>query len=201
MLSLCAFDISVGVGAFVIGLSQISSFFSCSRTFYFRTSLSTSVTLLVLNPRQWSFAIHSNLKIWKSDAPKVPKQAKPKSDCVINLFNNNFYQFLLGEFWCSHNASDPMKSTVVLDYMCSRGLSGLPEVILTKSLLYEKNLYLSFYQRYQITSKQSCFCLWNLSHDPAMFTPWPLELLCYSYGSANIIHSFCDIWGHLNGHW
>ena len=28
LLSLCPFDISVGVGAFVIGLSQISSFFS-----------------------------------------------------------------------------------------------------------------------------------------------------------------------------
>ena len=28
MLSLCPFDISVGVWAFVIGLSQISSFFS-----------------------------------------------------------------------------------------------------------------------------------------------------------------------------
>ena len=30
LLSLCLFDISVGVGAFVIGLSQISSFFSYS---------------------------------------------------------------------------------------------------------------------------------------------------------------------------
>ena len=30
VLSLCPFDISVGVGAFVIGLSQISSFFSVS---------------------------------------------------------------------------------------------------------------------------------------------------------------------------
>ena len=30
VLSLCPFDISVGVGAFVIGLSQISSFFSCN---------------------------------------------------------------------------------------------------------------------------------------------------------------------------
>ena len=29
-LSLCPFDLSVGVGAFVIGLSQISSFFSCN---------------------------------------------------------------------------------------------------------------------------------------------------------------------------
>ena len=28
VLSLCPFDISVGVGAFVIGLSEISSFFS-----------------------------------------------------------------------------------------------------------------------------------------------------------------------------
>ena len=33
VLSLCPFDISVGVGAFVIGLSQISSFFSY-RIFY-----------------------------------------------------------------------------------------------------------------------------------------------------------------------
>ena len=31
VLSLCPFDISVGVGAFVIGLSQISSFFSYTR--------------------------------------------------------------------------------------------------------------------------------------------------------------------------
>ena len=29
VLSLCSFDISVGVGAFVIGLSQNSSFFPC----------------------------------------------------------------------------------------------------------------------------------------------------------------------------
>ena len=32
MLSLCPFDISVGIGAFVIGLSQLSSFFSYSYT-------------------------------------------------------------------------------------------------------------------------------------------------------------------------
>ena len=31
LLSLCPFDISAGVGAFVIGLGQISSFFSCMR--------------------------------------------------------------------------------------------------------------------------------------------------------------------------
>ena len=30
LLSLCPFDIAVGVSTFVIGLSQISSFFSCS---------------------------------------------------------------------------------------------------------------------------------------------------------------------------
>ena len=33
VLSLCPFDISVCVGAFVIGLSQISSFFSLSEVF------------------------------------------------------------------------------------------------------------------------------------------------------------------------
>ena len=37
MLSRCFLDFSVGVGAFVIGLSQISSFFS----FYVTTSSST----------------------------------------------------------------------------------------------------------------------------------------------------------------
>ena len=30
MMSRCFLDFSVGVGAFVIGLSQISSFFSCN---------------------------------------------------------------------------------------------------------------------------------------------------------------------------
>ena len=34
MLSLCPFYISVGVGAFVIGLSQISSFFSWKIMFF-----------------------------------------------------------------------------------------------------------------------------------------------------------------------
>ena len=34
VLSLCPFDISVGVGAFVIGLSQISSFFSFDAGFW-----------------------------------------------------------------------------------------------------------------------------------------------------------------------
>ena len=40
MLSLCPFDISVGVGAFVIGLSQISSFFSNSNALYGQLHLS-----------------------------------------------------------------------------------------------------------------------------------------------------------------
>ena len=45
MLSRCFLDCSVGVGVFVTGLSQISSFFSCFRTFQFQTSLGTSVLL------------------------------------------------------------------------------------------------------------------------------------------------------------
>ena len=42
MLSRCFFDFSVGVGAFVIGLSQISSFFSFNR------SLSNLVRILIM---------------------------------------------------------------------------------------------------------------------------------------------------------
>ena len=54
MLSLCPFDISVGVGAFVIGLSKISSFFSFSIhlfnyiVFVLTFSVCISCTLLIL---------------------------------------------------------------------------------------------------------------------------------------------------------
>ena len=45
VLSFCPFDISVGVGAFVIGLSQISSFFSYGM-FWINTLLCTLLQLL-----------------------------------------------------------------------------------------------------------------------------------------------------------
>ena len=35
----------------------------------------------------------SSLKSWKSDVPKLPKQAEVKRDCVINQQNYNFNQF------------------------------------------------------------------------------------------------------------
>ena len=44
MLSRCCLDCSVGVGVFVTGLSQISSFFS----FEYRTSLGISILFRVL---------------------------------------------------------------------------------------------------------------------------------------------------------
>ena len=49
VLSFCPFDISVGVGAFVIGLSQISSFFSSliNRTIQIWVNVSNFTTLLV----------------------------------------------------------------------------------------------------------------------------------------------------------
>ena len=47
MLSLCPFDISVSIGAFVIGLSQISSFFSLSCLDNFDTNLYNSSDLSV----------------------------------------------------------------------------------------------------------------------------------------------------------
>ena len=43
VLSLCPFDISAGVGAFVIGLSQISSFYSASKSRYDWKSLKRNV--------------------------------------------------------------------------------------------------------------------------------------------------------------
>ena len=45
----------------------------------------------VLNPRQWSLAKQNSLK---SDAQKVPKQAKAKRDDAINPKNNNLNYFL-----------------------------------------------------------------------------------------------------------
>ena len=50
--------------------------------------------------RQWHSPSSWNMKRYfykvvkmKSDASKVPKQAKAKRDCVINPQNYNFYQF------------------------------------------------------------------------------------------------------------
>ena len=47
----------------------------------------------VLNPRQWPLAKQTNLKRWKSHAPKVPKQAQAKRDGVINPQKYNWSQF------------------------------------------------------------------------------------------------------------
>ena len=52
VLSLCPFDISVGVGAFVIGLSQISSFFSLYHTGVSNTRTCSPPILLRSKPRQ-----------------------------------------------------------------------------------------------------------------------------------------------------
>ena len=49
VLSLCPFDTSVGVGAFVIGLSQISSFFSTDTASY------STIAPLRLDGRHWFF--------------------------------------------------------------------------------------------------------------------------------------------------
>ena len=42
-----------------------------------------------MNPRQWSFAKQSILKV-ENCGPKVPKQAEAKRDGVINPHNYNF---------------------------------------------------------------------------------------------------------------
>ena len=67
----------------------------------------------------------------KSDAPKVPKQAKAKWDYVINTRNYNFNQFN-SKIVCSQNATNQPKSVVELGYMFPRGLSSPPVVTLAK---------------------------------------------------------------------
>ena len=50
--------------------------------------------------------------------PNVPKQAEAKRYRVINTQNYNFNQFLNGNFLCSQNATNQLKPTVFLIYMC-----------------------------------------------------------------------------------
>ena len=78
MLSLCPFDISAGVGAFVIGLSQISSFFSNKDTSWPRGTLEIVIQKVVWLIRGsysaiWSIPL-TNVK-WHSDPwPTVTSQ-------------------------------------------------------------------------------------------------------------------------------
>ena len=58
MLSLCPFDISVGVWAFVIGLSQISSFFSL----HFKTTVTGPIDSTIKD--FWQM-------VWENDVDKI----------------------------------------------------------------------------------------------------------------------------------
>ena len=62
---------------------------------------------------------------------KCRNKVKPM-DRVINPQNYNFNQFEDRKFWCSQNDTNQPKSTVELGYMCPRGLTGPPAVILAK---------------------------------------------------------------------
>ena len=79
------------------------------------------------------------LKRLKNNVTKVPKA---KRNGVINPQNYNVYQFQHSKFRCSQNATNQMKSTVELSYMCPRGRLGPPAVTLTKQLKYEQRLLL-----------------------------------------------------------
>ena len=85
----------------------------------------TEPSSVILNQRKW-------FKKLKSDAPKVPKQAKAKRDSETNPHNDNFNRFKHRQFRCSQNATNQLNLTVELGYMCPRGLSGPPAVTLTK---------------------------------------------------------------------
>ena len=68
----------------------------------------------------------------KSDAQKVPKEAKVKRDGVINPQNYNCNQILAQKILMLSNARNQPKSIVELGYMCHRGLTGPPAVTITK---------------------------------------------------------------------
>ena len=70
----------------------------------------------------------------KSDAQKVPKEAKAKRDGVINPQNYNFNQISTQKILMVSNATNQPKSTVEFGFMCPRGLTGPPAVTLTKKL-------------------------------------------------------------------
>ena len=63
---------------------------------------------------------------------KVPKQGEAKMDGVINQKNYKFNQFETQNIKMLSNATNKLKSTAGLGYMCPRRLSGLPAVTLTK---------------------------------------------------------------------
>ena len=46
-----------------------------------------------IEPSSVILSQRKSLKNLKNNTPKVPKEAKAKSDDVINPRNNNFYQF------------------------------------------------------------------------------------------------------------
>ena len=64
MLSRCFLDFSVGVGAFVIGLSQISSFFFCICSTCWDQSFSYIVSLDIVTSQTFLHFEHLNLISW-----------------------------------------------------------------------------------------------------------------------------------------
>ena len=131
-------------------VSQIFSttegqWFDCSqfkRCFYYKMyttflnriqlTIWTICAFRVLNPRQWSLAKQSGLKMWKV-MPKVPKQGKSQKGWCNKPTKLQFHFILKhGKFLCSPNTTNQPKSIVELGYMCPRWLFGPPAVTLTK---------------------------------------------------------------------
>ena len=86
------------------------------------------------NTYQWFLAKQSSLKVKERCHKSTKRRWSQKRYHVINPQNCNFNKFQHGKFWCSQNATNQLKSNVELGYMCPRGNSGPPAVILTKWL-------------------------------------------------------------------
>ena len=64
MLSSCFLDFSVGVGAFVIGLSQISSFFSHEKLKHIHTQLSEKIISFYFITKLYFLIVFAKLNIF-----------------------------------------------------------------------------------------------------------------------------------------
>ena len=92
VLSLCPFDISVGVGAFVIGLGQISSFLSLSVVILSHTLFSFFYILLRLTGLMF---MHARMQAWSVGPTLVlvtanirPSLMSPLAEPLVHILHS-----------------------------------------------------------------------------------------------------------------
>ena len=92
-------------------------------------------------PHQWSLAKNVVSKVEKRSTKSGKTSWSQKGWCN-KLTKLQFRWILTQKIKMLSNATNQPKSTVELDYMCPRGLTGPPAVLLTKWLKYKQRLLL-----------------------------------------------------------